>query len=84
MTGPDIGELVRRSEEIYATRLRAVLEPEHMDEFVVIEPESGDYFLGRTLREAAAAVRPVVSRSADARHARVGHTAAIHFGMHVR
>ena len=24
-------------------RLRAVLEPEHMDEFVAIEPESGNY-----------------------------------------
>ncbi len=83
MTGPDIGELVRRSEEIYATRLRAVLEPEHMDEFVVIEPESGDYFLGRTLREAAAAARRLYPDRLT--HAmRVGHTAAIHFGMHVR
>ena len=49
MTGPDRDQFVRRAEEIYTARLRAVLEPEHIDEFVAIEPESGDYFLGRTL-----------------------------------
>jgi len=83
MTGPDLGEIVRRSEEIYATRLRAVLEPEHIGEFVVIEPESGDYFLGRTLSEAGRAARR--SHPDRLNHAmRVGYKAALHFGMHVR
>ncbi len=83
MTGPVRAVFVRRAEEIYSARLRAVLEPEHIDEFVVIEPESGDYFLGRTLREAVRAARR--AHPDRLTHAmRVGHKAAIHFGMHVR
>jgi hypothetical protein len=50
MTGPDVDEFVHRAEEIYATRLRAVLEPEHVDEFVAIEPESDEEPLRRYLR----------------------------------
>ena len=30
MTESDVEEFVRRAEEIYASRLRAVLEPEHV------------------------------------------------------
>ncbi len=83
MTGPDVDEFVRRAEEIYATRLRAVLEPEHVDEFVVIEPDSGDYFLGKTLNEATQAARQSYPNRLT--HAmRVGHRAALHFGMHIR
>ena len=83
MTERDIDEFVRRAEEVYATRLRAVLEPEHVDEFAAIEPESGDYFLGKTLSEVMAAARR--SHPERLAHAmRVGHQAALHFGMHVR
>ena len=83
MTEPDLAEFVSRAEEVYATRLRAILEPHHVDEFVAIEPESGDYFLGRTLSEAmGAAHRAYPDRLAHAM--RVGHKAAIHFGMHIR
>ena len=83
MTEPDVDEFVRRAEEVYVTRLRVVLEPKHVDEFVAIEPDSGDYFLGKTLSEAIGAAR----RSYPDRltHAmRVGHKAALHFGMHIR
>lgn len=83
MTESDVDAFVRRAEEVYATRLRAVLERDHMDEFVAIEPESGAYFLGKTLSDAMGAAR----RSHPDRlvHAmRVGHRAALHFGMHVR
>ena len=51
--------------------------------FVAIEPESGDYFLGKTHSEAMKAAR----RAHPDRlcHAmRVGHKAALHFGMHIR
>ena len=83
MPGPDVDEFVRRAEEVYATRLRAVLEPEHMHEFVAIEPESGDYFLGKTLSEAMGAARR--SHPDRLAHAmRIGHKAALHFGMHAR
>ena len=83
MTGSDAAEFVRRAEEVYTVRLRAVLEPDHLDEFVAIEPESGDYFLGKTLSEAVGAARRAdPDRLAHAM--RVGHKAALHFGMHVR
>jgi hypothetical protein len=82
MTASDIDDLVRRAEEIYATRLRAVLEPEHVDEFVAIEPDSGDHFLGGTLSEAIRAARRAhPDRVAHAM--RVGHKAALHFGAKV-
>jgi hypothetical protein len=83
MTDANVDEFVRRAEEVYATRLRAVLEPEHADEFVAIEPESGDYFLGRTLSQATGAARKTYPNRLT--HVmRVGHRAALHFGMHVR
>ena len=85
MTEAEVEEFVRRAEEIYATRLRAVLEPEHVDEFVAIEPESGDYFLGEHAKrgEATRAARQSYpDRLTDAM--RVGHRAAVHFGMHIR
>lgn len=75
----DVDEFVRRAEEIYITRLRAVLEPEHTDEFVAIEPDSGDYFLGNTLNEATQAARAKYPDRLT--HAmRVGHKAALHLG----
>ena len=81
VAGPD--EFVRRAEEVCATRLKAVLEPDHIDEFVAIEPESGDYFLGKTLAEAMRAARQ--SYPDKLTHAmRVGHSAALHLGFHLR
>ena len=80
MAEPEVAEFVRRAEEVYTKRLRAILEPDHVDEFVAIEPESGDYFLGKTLSEAmAAAHRAYPGRLAHAM--RIGHRAAVHFGM---
>ncbi len=83
MTEAKVDEFVRRAEEVYATQLRGSLEPEHMDEFVAIEPESGDYFLGKTLSQATGAARKTYPNRLT--HVmRVGHRAALHFGMHVR
>jgi hypothetical protein len=82
MTDAEVAEFVRQAEEIYANRLRSVLEPDHVDDFVAIEPQSGDYFLGKTLSEAAqSARRAYPDRWTHAM--RVGHSAALHFGMHV-
>jgi len=72
-------ELIQRSEEIYVSRLKAELERTHRDYFVVIEPESGDHFLGRTLSDASAAAHAVYpDRRGFA--LRVGHRAAVHIG----
>ena len=83
MSDSDVNEFVQRAETIYANRLQALLEPAHLDEFVVIEPESGDYFLGQTLNQATRAARSVYPDRLT--HAmRVGRRAALHFGLHIR
>lgn len=38
--------------KFYEEHLKHILEPEHNGEFVTIEPESGQYFLGKTGGEA--------------------------------
>jgi hypothetical protein len=42
----------QRGEEIYRQLLRQKLEPAHEGEFVAIEPDSGDHFLGQTSHQA--------------------------------
>ncbi len=71
--------IARQAELIYEQRLKDRLEQSHQDEFVAIEPVSGEYFLGRTLSEAIGAARQ--AHPTRLSHAmRVGHTAAVHFG----
>lgn len=83
MTMRDIDEFVKKAEEIYASQFQAELEREHMDEFVAIDPVSGEYFLGGTLNEATQAARQDLPERLT--HAiRIGHRAALHFGLHVR
>ena len=79
MVSPDTKSVIERAKRIYDEQLRAVLEPEHRNRFVAIEPESGEYFLGDTFDEAV--------RSARAKHPsrlshtiRIGHRAAFHLG----
>jgi len=44
--------LCRRGNRLYQTRLKALLEPDHIGMFAAIEPDSGDYFLGTRMIEA--------------------------------
>ncbi len=75
--------VAREAKRIYEDELRPSLEESHMNEFVAIEPISGEYFLGETLSEAIGASRlKYPDRLAHA--LRVGHKAAIHFGLHIR
>ena len=72
-------ELAQRHELIYEQRLKADLEKTALNCFVSIEPDSGDYFLGQTLSEAAMAAR----KAHPGRRAfilRVGHRTAVHIG----
>ncbi len=72
-----------KARRIYEDRLRASLEQSHMNEFVAIEPVSGEFFLGQTLSDAiGASRRKYPDRLAHA--LRVGHKAAIHFGLQIR
>ena len=76
-------DVARQARRIYEDRLRALLEQSHMNEFVAIEPVSGDYFLGRTLSDAIGASR-IKYPDRLAHVLRVGHKAAIHFGLRIR
>lgn len=79
MPGRDVADLVEKAEAIYESRLQRILEPSHEDDFVAIEPESGDYFLGKTLSDAAQAARAAYPTRLT--HVmRIGHKAAIHLG----
>jgi hypothetical protein len=79
MASQDSRDLVRGAELIYEQRLRQTLEATHRDSFVAIEPDSGDYFLGRTLSEASAAARKAYP---DRRTyvLRVGHPVTVTIG----
>jgi hypothetical protein len=83
MVSADVNAMVRNAENIYEERLRSLLEPSHRDEFVAIEPVSGDYYLGRTLSDAMGAAHDAHPDRLS--HAmRVGHDATLHFGVHLR
>jgi hypothetical protein len=82
MSSQSLESLVRSAELVYEQKLRHELEPTHRDEFVAVEPLSGDFFLGRTLSEAIGAARKAHPDRLS--HAmRVGHKAALHFGVHL-
>lgn len=83
MVSRNTEDVAREAKRIYDDRLRSLLEESHMNEFVAIEPVSGDHFLGKTLSEAIAASRS--SHPDRLAHAlRIGHKAAIYFGLQVR
>ncbi|MCI0360774.1 MAG: hypothetical protein L0211_20035 [Planctomycetaceae bacterium] len=83
MTTAESTDLARRAEAIYANRLKDELELTHRDEFVAIEPDSGEYFLGRTLSEAVGLARE--AHPGRLVHSlRVGHKTAVHFGASQR
>ena len=73
----------REARRIYEERLRDALEMSHMNDFVAIEPISGDHFLGKTLSTAAGAAREKYPDRL-VHVLRVGHKAAVHFGMQSR
>ncbi|MBL8812699.1 MAG: hypothetical protein JNM43_21215 [Planctomycetaceae bacterium] len=68
---------------IYQEKLREALEGTHLNQFVAIEPVSGEYFLGTTLSAAIGASRAKYPDRLP--HAlRIGHKAAIEFGRTIR
>ena len=67
------------AKRIYEERLRETLEQSHRDQFVAIEPESGDHFLADTFDGAVEAAR--AAHPSRLPHVlRVGHAAALHMG----
>ena len=80
MTSTRTEDVARRATALYEERLREDLERSHMHEFVAIEPDSGDYFFGKTLSQAIQASR-AAHPNRLAFGMRVGHSAAVHIGV---
>ena len=80
MVSAETTDVARRAKQLYEEKLRATLEATNMDDFVAIEPESGDYFCAKTLSEAIQASRAAhPDRLAFAM--RIGHAAAVNIGV---
>ena len=73
-------DVARRGQALYDERLRSKLEASHSDEFVAIEPDSGDYFLGNTLSEAIQSARAVHPERLPFA-IRIGHKATVELGV---
>jgi hypothetical protein len=72
-------DLEIRAEAVYRERLKDRLEVTNPDDFVAIEPESGDFFLGKTLSEAIQAARAAYPARLPFA-LRVGHTSTLELG----
>ena len=75
----DAKSVIERAKQIYADQLRISLESRHLNRFVAIEPESGEYFLGDTFDEAVISAR-AMHPSRLSHTIRIGHRAAFHIG----
>jgi hypothetical protein len=79
MVSADTKSVIERAKRIYAEQLQAVLESQHLNRFVAIEPESGEFFLGDTFDEAVQSARAKYP-SRLSHTIRIGHRAAFHLG----
>lgn len=80
MVSSETKSVIDRAKQIYTSQLQSDLESQHMDRFVAIEPESGEYFLGDTFDEAVkSATTKFPSRLSHT--IRIGHRAAFHIGV---
>ncbi len=74
---------VARDARAIFDKIKESLEASHPNQFVAIEPISGEFFFGTTLSDAIGASRR--EHPARLAHAfRVGHKAAVHFGLHIQ
>jgi hypothetical protein len=73
-------DLVVRGRAVYDAKYRSSLEATNFGEFVAVEPESEEFFLGKTLSEAIQAARAVHADRLPVVF-RVGHKAAIEIGV---
>lgn len=79
MVSGETKSVIDRAKAIYAGQLQSQLESHHMNRFVAIEPESGDYFLADTFDEAVKSARN--KHPSRLTHTiRIGHRAAFHLG----
>lgn len=79
MMSAETRSVIDRAKQIYTNRLQEELESQYMDQYVAIEPESGEYFLGNTFDEAVKSARTKYP-SRLSHTIRIGHRAAFHIG----
>ena len=73
-------DVAEKAQSIYQEQLRSKLEISNPNEFVAIEPESGEYFLGKTLSEAIQSARAAYPHRLPFA-LRVGHSATVEMGV---
>lgn len=71
--------VAEQAKHVYELELKRLLETDHRDQFVAIEPISKAYFLGDTFLSAALAARAAYP-SRQSFLLRIGHDAAFHIG----
>jgi len=79
MVSEKTADVARRAKQLREEKLRSKLEATIMHDFVAIEPDSGDYFFGKTLSEAIQAAR-AAHPTRIAFTMRIGH-AAVNIGV---
>ena len=52
----DFDEQMRRADALYQDKLKAILEPQHNNEFIAIEPTSGEYAVANSTGNAMRAM----------------------------
>ena len=72
-------EFAARAERVYEERWKSILETEHLGEVIALEPDSGEYVLGTTLRDVDAARRQTFGTK-PVHIFRVGGGAAVRIG----
>ena len=80
MPSDDSIDLARKALAYYDQNLRMRLEDSNPDDFVAIHPDTGEYFIGRSLSEAIQAAR-IANPDRIPFTLRVGHKATIQLGM---
>ncbi len=63
--------------------IRSQLEAQHLNRFVAVEPLSGEYFVADTMSDAIGQSREKFPNRL-VHTFRIGHAAAVHFGMQTR
>ena len=80
MVSAETKSVIDRAKQIYTSQLQSDMESHHMERFVAIEPESGEYFLGDTFDEAVKSARTKYPFRLS-HTIRIGHRAAFHIGV---
>jgi hypothetical protein len=82
-SNPQQTEFAARAERVYEARWKSTLETEHLDKLIALDPDSGDYVLGKTLRDLDIARRQKFGTK-PVHIFRVGGGAAVKIGGAIR